>query len=227
MNAQQPQQTGIPFIMTQQVQPAFIMALQQSQHDWIMAQQEASPLVQVMQTPFSSISHLHMAIVMLQQQAIIPFIMQQQEHIPPAIMVQRFWIMVADIASSLVQVIFMPPAHFSILMVHRGTIIMFGEAGMVEGEPIVPIPVVPMPIMFVRSIMIAPFIEFLLLLDGGSKAALAASHASGRDRIRSPSEIQEGFRRHVNLNMTLLCKILIIPKRMKMTPRMVPLGVHD
>jgi hypothetical protein len=31
-----------------------------------------------------------MAMVMLQQQAIIPFIMQQQEHIPPAIMVQRF-----------------------------------------------------------------------------------------------------------------------------------------
>jgi hypothetical protein len=29
--AQQPQQTGMPFIMTQQVQPAFIMAVQQSQ----------------------------------------------------------------------------------------------------------------------------------------------------------------------------------------------------
>jgi hypothetical protein len=80
----------MPFIMTQQVQPAFIMAVQQSQQDWIMAQQALSPLVQVMQTPLAVISHWHMAIVMLQQQAIIPFIMQQQEHIPPAIMVQRF-----------------------------------------------------------------------------------------------------------------------------------------
>jgi hypothetical protein len=47
----------MPFIITQQVQPAFIMAMQQSQHDWIMAQQAASPLVQVMQTPLSVISH--------------------------------------------------------------------------------------------------------------------------------------------------------------------------
>ena len=148
----------MPFIMTQQVQPAFIMEVQQSQQAWIMAQQAESPLVQVMQTPLSSISHLHMAIVMLQQQAIIPFIMQQQEHIPPAIMVQRFWIIVADTASSLVQVIFMPPAHFSILMVQRGTIIMFGPLGMVEGVPIVPVPVAPMPIMLVRSIIMAPFI---------------------------------------------------------------------
>jgi len=133
------------------------MEQQQSQHDWIMAQQEASPLVQVMQTPLSSISHLHRAIVMLQQQTIIPFIMQQQEHIPPAIMVQRFWIMVADTASSLVQVIFIPPVHFSILIVQRGTIIMFGP---VEGVPIAPVPAVPrlIPIMLARSIIMAVLI---------------------------------------------------------------------
>ena len=150
----------MPFIMTQQVQPAFIMALQQSQHAWIMAEQEGSPLVQVMQTPLSSISDLLMAIVMLQQQAIIPFIMQQQEHIPPAIMVQRFWIMVDDTASSLTQVIFIPPGHFSIFIEQRGTIIMFDPVGMVEGEPIAPVPAEPMliPIMFERSIIMAVLI---------------------------------------------------------------------
>jgi hypothetical protein len=145
----------MPFIMMQQVHPAFIMALQQSQQAWIMAQHSASPLVQVMQTPLSVISHLHMAIVMLQQQAIIPFIMQQQEHIPPAIMVQRFWIMAAEAASSQTQDVFMPPLHFSILMVQRGTIIMFDPAGMVEGVPIDAALVPLMPIMVARSIIIA------------------------------------------------------------------------
>jgi hypothetical protein len=146
--------------MTQQVQPAFIMALQQSQQDWIMAQQEASPLVQVMQTPLSSISHLHMAIIMLQQQAIIPFIMQQQEHIPPAIMVQRFWIIVAVTASSVEQVIFIPPVHFSIVTVQRGTIIMFEPVGIADGVVIAPVPAaIPMPIMLARSIIIVVLIE--------------------------------------------------------------------
>jgi hypothetical protein len=145
----------MPFIMMQQVQPAFIMAVQQSQQAWIMSQQAASPLVQVMQTPLSVISHLHMAMVMLQQQAIMPFIMQQQEHIPPAIMVQRFWIIAAEAASSLTQFIFIPPLHFSIVMVQRGTIIMFDPAGMVDEVPMAPVLVPLMPIMLARSIIIA------------------------------------------------------------------------
>jgi hypothetical protein len=154
---QQPQQTGIPFIMTQQVQPAFIMVLQQSQQAWIMAAQSLSPLVQVRETPFSVISHLHMPITRLQQQAIIPFIIMQQLHMPPAIIVQRFCIMPADILSSLVQVIFIPPVHFSIFIVQRGTIIMFGAPGLMAGLPMgpalgVPIPAMPTPL---RSIIIA------------------------------------------------------------------------
>jgi hypothetical protein len=176
-----------------------------------------------MQTPLSVISHLLMAMVMLQQQTIIPFIMQQQEHIPPAIMVQRFWIMVADIASSLMQVIFMPPAHFSILMVQRGTIIMFGEVGVVEGEPIVPMPVVPMPIRFVRSIIIAPFIGFLPRVDGSSRTAVAAS-TRGPNIDQLPSEVKKRSRKYVNSNMTLLPKILIIPGRVRMGRRIVRLG---
>jgi len=80
---QQPQQTGMLFIIRQQVQPAFIMVAMQSQQAWIMAAHWASPLVQVTETPLSVISHLHMPIVRLQQQTIIPFIIRQQLHIPP------------------------------------------------------------------------------------------------------------------------------------------------
>src|SRR5262245_10021151 len=55
--AQQPQQTGVLFIIRQQVQSALSMALMQSQQAWIMAQHLASPEVQVTQTPLSVISH--------------------------------------------------------------------------------------------------------------------------------------------------------------------------
>ena len=69
------------------------MAAMQSQQAWIISQHLLSPLVQVMQTPSSVISHLHMPIVRLQQQTIMPFIIMQQLHMPPAIIVQRFCIM--------------------------------------------------------------------------------------------------------------------------------------
>jgi hypothetical protein len=162
LTAQQLQQTGMLLIMMQQVQPAFIMAVMQSQHPWIMAQQAASPLVHVMQTPMSQGSHLVMPIIMLQLQAIMPFIMQQQDIMPPAIMVQRFCSMAAVISSSHVQVTFMPPAHFSKVMVQRGTIIMFMPAGEVVGaaavimpEAGIPMPMPVMPIIVPRSIIFA------------------------------------------------------------------------
>jgi hypothetical protein len=187
--AQQLQQTGIPFIMTQQLQPAFIMALQQSQHAWIMAQQSLSPLVQVIVHPFSVISHLHMPIIRLQQQAIIPFIIMQQLHIPPAIIVQRFCSMPAAIASSQVQVIFMPPGHFSIVIVHRGTIIMFMPAGIVAVPPIIPAPIAgaPMPVMPIPArsislviISVAPRrrVEFLPGPDSGPSIRAQYGHAA-------------------------------------------------
>ena len=156
---QQPQQTGMLFMQRQQVQPAAHMAIMQSQQAWIIEQQAGSPLVQVMQTPSSVISHLHMPIVMLQQQTIMPFIIMQQLHMPPAIMVQRFCIIVADIVSSHLQVIFMPPLHFSIVIVQRGTIIhcgVVGMVGMVAVPPIAPGAMGPMPvIILLRSIIIA------------------------------------------------------------------------
>jgi hypothetical protein len=144
------------FIIRQHVQPAFIMAAMQSQQAWIMAQQASSPLVQVMRQPSSIISHLHMPITRLQQQAIIPFHITQQEHIPPASIVHRFWIIEADILSSVLQVIVIPPAHFSMVMVQRGTIIMFMPVGIVPVVPIVAVlmPAVPIPAIPVRSTII-------------------------------------------------------------------------
>jgi hypothetical protein len=52
-------------IIRQQVQPDFIIEVMHAQQASIIAQQDGSPLVQVMQTPSSVGSHLHMAIVKL------------------------------------------------------------------------------------------------------------------------------------------------------------------
>jgi hypothetical protein len=146
------------FIMRQQVQPAFISAAQHSQQAWIIAQQLLSPLVQVMQTPSSVGSHLHIPIIRLQVQTATPFIIMQQEHIPPASMVHRFWSMPAETLSSHEQVIFMPPLHFSIVIVQRGTIIMFVPPGSVAGVPNMPAPkpagFIPATPIAVRSIII-------------------------------------------------------------------------
>jgi hypothetical protein len=132
------------------VQPAFIMADMQSQHDWIISQHLASPLMQLMTQPSLVISHLHMPMVRLQQQTIMPFIMQQQLTMPPPSMVQRFCIIEQATGSSQLQVIFIPPVIFSIFMVQRGTIMKFGAAGVAVGAPI---PGVPGMVMVDRSII--------------------------------------------------------------------------
>jgi hypothetical protein len=145
-------------IIRQQVQPAFIIEVMQAQQASIIALQDESPLVQVTQTPSSVGSHLHMAMVRLQQQTIIPFIMQQQLHSPPGIMLQRFWSIVAETLSSHEQVIFIPPAHFLNVIVQRGTITTFIPFGVVAGAPNMPLGFdtgildIPRP---ARSIMIA------------------------------------------------------------------------
>jgi hypothetical protein len=82
--------------------------------------------------------------------------MQQQLTIPPAIMVQRFCIIVQAAGSVQTQVIFIPPAHFSIFMVQRGTITMFGAIGaVIPGIPEPPIPMPGIPVVG-RSIIIVP-----------------------------------------------------------------------
>jgi hypothetical protein len=74
----------VPFIIRQQVQPSLSIVAIQSQQAWIISQHFWSPLVQVTQQPLSVMSHLHMPIVRLQQQTIMPFIIMQQLHMPPA-----------------------------------------------------------------------------------------------------------------------------------------------
>ena len=135
----------------QQVQPALSMLVMQSQQDWIMSQQALSPEVQVIETPLSVISHLHMPMVRLQVQTHMPFIIMQQLHMPPAIMVQRFCIMLQAILSSQEHVIFMPPWHFSILNVQRGTMSQLVPLGMAAG---VVMPGIPMPAMFMPGMLI-------------------------------------------------------------------------
>jgi hypothetical protein len=189
-SAQQLQQTGVPPSIMQQVQPAFIMAAMHSQHAWIMAQQSLSPLVQVIVQPFSVISHLHIPIIRLQAQTTIPFIIMQQLHMPPAIIMQRFCIMPADIASSQVQVIFMPPVHFSIAIVQRGTIIMFMPAGAVAAAPIIPVPMpmagAPIPVMLIP----ARSISFVVigLAPGSQVKSRAGSNNGTLRRVRAQTK---------------------------------------
>src|SRR5437868_4614835 len=112
-----------------------------------------------MHTPSAVISHWHRPMVRLQQHTTMPLSMTQQLHMPPASMVQRFCTMLQAILSSHVQVIFMPPVHFSNLYVQRGTIIKLTPTGMPVGVPVVdvPIPGTPTPgiAMPVRSTIIA------------------------------------------------------------------------
>lgn len=121
----------------------------------------ASPLVQVMMQPSLVISVLHIPIIRLHVQQTMPFIMHEQEHMPPASMLHRFCIMAQATASSHLQVIFIPPAHFSIIILQRGTIIMLGAIGVVPmpGIGLEPMPGIgiPMPIPD-RSIIIVPVI---------------------------------------------------------------------
>jgi len=104
---------------------------------------------------------LHTPIVRLQQHTIIPFIMQHMLHMVPDSIWQRFCIMAQAAVSVQVQVIFIPPWHFSTLKVQRGAITMFvimppAVPGM---PPIIGAPIPDIPIGF-RSISIALFIIF-------------------------------------------------------------------
>jgi hypothetical protein len=123
-----------------------------------MALHTESPLVHVMQTPSSVGSHLQWPIVMLQEQTTIPLSTQQQLQSPPAIMVHKFCSIPAETRSSQAQMIFIPPVHFSKVIVHRGTIIMLAAVGAACADPIIPVApgmlkvAIPIP---VRSVFVA------------------------------------------------------------------------
>jgi hypothetical protein len=133
----------------QQQQPALSMHIMLSQQAWIMSQQALSPEVQVTHSPVGNISHLHMPMVRLQVQTARPLSIMEQLTMPPVIMVQRFCIMVQAALSSQVQVIFMPPVHFSIFMVQRGIMSHWAPVGALMGM----LPGVPMAGIAVRSII--------------------------------------------------------------------------
>ena len=152
------QQTGVPPIIMQQAHPAFMQPIRQSQHAWIMSQHILSPLVQVTQHPLAVISHLHIPIVMLQLHTIMPFMVQHMLHMPPAIIEHRFCIIAHAAGSSHEQVIFMPPAHFSTFIMHRGTITMFGAMPVGIGMPIPLLPVMGAEVigLFIAVIIWSP-----------------------------------------------------------------------
>ncbi len=136
------------------MQPALARPAQQSQQHWIMSQQVLSPLVQVTLQPVFVISTLQTPQVRLQVHTGTPFMVKQQETIPPWSIVQRFCTVAQAVVSSQLQVIVIPPVHFSNLKVHRGTMTIDPpDTGVMLGIPvIVPIPGIPMP---VRSINMA------------------------------------------------------------------------
>jgi hypothetical protein len=146
------------FIIMQQVQPACIMALMQSQQAWIIWQHFGSPEVQVIRQPLSVISHLHRPMVRLHVQTSMPFIIMQQLTMEPESIVHRFCIMPQAIWSSQVQVMVMPVLDFSILNVQRGTIIMFGIM-----VPVVP-PIVPIPVAIAGMLIPARSIIIMLMV---------------------------------------------------------------
>jgi hypothetical protein len=170
----------MPFIIMQQVMPGIIIVFMQSQQAWIIFSQFLSPDVQVIMHPISIISILHIPIIpMLQQQHIMPFIIMQHETIPPAIMLQRFCIIIAAVLSSHMQVSFIPPGHFSIFIVHCG-IIMLGMLPASEfiipmrpiimGMPIIGIPIMPpicpIPMLIILSLLIVVFMTSSTCSDG-------------------------------------------------------------
>ena len=150
------QQTGVLPNETQHVQPALQQAARQSQQACSMSQQALSPLVQVMQQPSLVISHLHAHIAMLHWHMTMPFIMQQQLHMPLDNILQRFCSMPVDISSSHMQCIFMPPSHFSIFILQRGSMVMPPIGACIEG--MLGIELGMLPIMD-RSIIIVVFIK--------------------------------------------------------------------
>jgi hypothetical protein len=187
------QQTGVPPIIMQHAQPAFMHPMTQSQHAWIMSAHVLSPLVHVIMHPLAVISILHMPIIRLQLQTIMPFIVQHRPHIPPAIMAQRFCIMVHAAGSSHEQVIFIPPGHFSTFIAHRGTIIMFGA--MPVGIDIgMPMPIAVLPVAEVIGFIIAVMVESPVMLG---RAGHAECSPDNRDDNRDSAGCNcDTFGRH-------------------------------
>jgi len=100
----------------------------------------------VMQTPSLVHSQVHMPMVRLHWQTQMPFIVQQQLHMPSHSILHKFCSVPQETSSSQMQRIFIPPWHFSIFIVQRGTMHQLpvaGEAGAGAPKALVPNPVAP------------------------------------------------------------------------------------
>lgn len=115
-----------------------------------------------MQQPFSVISQVQLHIAMLHWHMTMPFFMQQQLHMPSQSILHMFCSVAHDISSSQTHIIFMPPAHFSIFIVQRGTMLMLPMLGIMAGMlPIIGPGIEPM-VMLGRSVIIGVNIADLL-----------------------------------------------------------------
>ena len=137
-----------------------------------MAAQSSSPLVQVMHTPILVSVHSYLHIAIEHWQTIMPFIMHEQLQSEPAIILHMFCKVPAATSSSQVQVIFMPPLHFSTFMVQRGTMHIWAPSGAAEGIelPAIGMPIEPIGLIMPLSIIIIAVIPkpFVLGQNGPS-----------------------------------------------------------
>ncbi len=162
----------------------------QSQQAWIMSQQALSPLVQVMHTPSAVSSHLQWHIARLHWQIIIPFIIEQQLHIPWQSILHKFCSMPQATSSSQVQVIFIPPLHFSSFIVHRGTMHMLPMPGDMAGMPGIAEVGTDMPLaadMVDRSNMtVLDIVNSFQCVSVTASLAVAAKYTANRHESASP-----------------------------------------
>jgi hypothetical protein len=159
--------------------------------------------------PLGVISHLHRPIVRLQVQRAMPFCIMQQLTMPPAIMVQRFCIMVQAALSSHVHMIFSPSVHVSIFIVQRGIMSHCAPVGVLMGV-VMPAEAIAGMFIPVRSIIMLVITRLLLNVNS---IANPAREDYRRDRPIVAS---------VKLGKIYICEeILLIlpapPKRRKMT----------
>jgi hypothetical protein len=88
--------------------------------------------------------------------------------------------------SSQVQVIFIPPWHFSIFIVQRGTMTMFGIMGVIPViEPGIPIPGIDIPVPAIGFIIAVTMIRSFFVPTDFSNWAMSPRHMITRIRCAS------------------------------------------
>jgi len=139
----------------------------------------------VKQKPSLVISHLQLLPHMLHMHMVMPFHVQQQLTMPPSSILQRFCKAPQATSSSHMQYIFMPPAHFSMRIVQRGSIVMPLMPGIAAGiVPPMGIPIGDGIVMPRSIIIIALDISHSLCFTGARRSPQPAADL----RVHSESE---------------------------------------